>query len=119
MSKMCDKKGFGRHLENLRLQAGFVAQIDLAKISCVSKSTISRMEAGETEPKPETLKKLAPFLKVSYNDLMKSAGYFETKDDTYIKLEGSNGKTIDLSHLSEDDQKYIIELAERLGGKRK
>lgn len=116
---MCDKKGFGRYLENLRLHSGYVAQIDLAKISGVSKSSISRMEAGETEPKPETLKKLAPFLKVSYNDLMKEAGYIEAKEDIYIKLEGRKGTTIDLSHLSEEDQEYIFNLAEKLGGKRK
>jgi transcriptional regulator with XRE-family HTH domain len=119
VSKVFDKKGFGKYLENLRLNSGFVAQIDLAKISGVSKSTISRMEAGETETKPETLKKLAPFLKVSYSDLMKAAGYMETKEDYYIKLEGAGGKIVDLSHLSEKEQEYILDLAEKLGGKRK
>ncbi len=116
---MYDKKGFGKYLENLRLKSGFVAQIDLAKVSGVSKSTISRMEAGETETKPETLKKLAPFLKVSYSDLMKAAGYMEMKEDVYVRLEGTGGKTVDLSHLSEEEQEYIFNLAEKLGGQRK
>jgi hypothetical protein len=43
----------------------------------------------------------------------------ETKEDYYIKLEGAGGKIVDLSHLSEKEQEYILDLAEKLGGKRK
>ena len=110
---------FGKHIENLRMRAGFQTREELGRMAGVWGSTIQRIEEGKTKnPSVEVLKKLASPLKVSFEELMEAAGYIE-KNDTYIKLEGSNGKTVDLSHLSEDDRKYIIDLAERLGGKRK
>lgn len=110
---------FGKYIENLRLHAGFQTREELGRMAGVWGSTIQRIEEGKTKnPSIEVLKKLAPSLKVSFDELMEAAGYIE-KNDIYIKLEGSNGKTVDLSHLSEDEQNYIINLAEKLGGKRK
>jgi transcriptional regulator with XRE-family HTH domain len=109
---------FGKHIENLRMRAGFQTREELGRMAGVWGSTIQRIEEGKTKnPSVEVLKKLAPPLKISFEELMEAAGYIE-KNDTYIKLEGAR-TTIDLTHLSKEDQEYIIKLAEKLGGKRK
>lgn len=68
-------ENFGDELKRLREAAGFESQSKLASISGVDNSTIARLERGETKPTPETLKKLAPYLYVPYETLMKLAGH--------------------------------------------
>jgi transcriptional regulator with XRE-family HTH domain len=73
-------KSFGLWLANLRKKRGYSSQRQLAIASGVSNSTISRIESGEQEPGPETLKKIAPYLGVSYQDLMTATGYLDPAD---------------------------------------
>ncbi|AKX95686.1 transcriptional regulator [Moorella thermoacetica] len=76
-----DPKEFGSYIAHLREKAGFESQAALARASGVWNSTIARIEAGQTrQPDPETLKKLAPFLKVSAQDLMTAAGYLPEEE---------------------------------------
>jgi transcriptional regulator with XRE-family HTH domain len=64
-------------LKKQRERAGFKSQSMLADASSVDNSTIARLERGETKPMPDTLKKLAPILKISYEELMRAAGYLK------------------------------------------
>lgn len=69
---------FGQYLTELREKAGYDSQAALGKASGVWNSTIARIEDGSTKsPDPITLTKLAPYLKVSVNELMIAAGYLE------------------------------------------
>jgi transcriptional regulator with XRE-family HTH domain len=59
-----EKRGvFARRLQSLRGAAG-ISQYQLAKLSGISKQTISRLELGETGPSWETVQALAAVLGV-------------------------------------------------------
>jgi transcriptional regulator with XRE-family HTH domain len=80
-------KEFGKYIERLRLEAGYDTREALAKESGVFGTTIMRIEEGRTKKvSPDTLKKLAPFLKVSVHELMKAAGYL-SEETSQIKEE--------------------------------
>ena len=68
-------KEFGRWMEEVRRAAGFESQAELAVACKVHASTISKLEKGGIRPTPDTLKKLAPHLKVSYSSLLEAAGH--------------------------------------------
>lgn len=73
-----DQKKFGIYFAKIREQSGYKSQRQLHIASGVSNGTISRIEAGTQKSKPETLKKLAPFLKnVTYEELMNATGYLD------------------------------------------
>lgn len=68
---------FGEYIRNLRNEAD-LSQRDLSQKSGVSNAEISRIETGERKnPSPIVLKAFAPFLGVSYEELMQKAGYIE------------------------------------------
>ena len=57
------------HLRDLRLRRA-LTQVDLATLSGVSRATIIRLEAGERNVQPPTLRKLARALRVKVAELM-------------------------------------------------
>jgi repressor LexA len=66
---------FGKYIKELR-KACNLKQRDIEKRCGVSNSYLSQLENGQRGiPSPDILKKLAPVLKVSYEDLMIAAGY--------------------------------------------
>ena len=68
---------FNEYLKSLRKNKK-LTQIELANLSGVSKSHVSRIEIDDNSvPKPDTLRKLAPALGVTYEHLMYKAGYYE------------------------------------------
>lgn len=63
-------------LKELRLAAGFKSLRQLSIASSVPISTLSRLESDpDNQPSPDTLRKLAPYLKVPHEELLKLAGY--------------------------------------------
>lgn len=80
---------FGEFLKELRKKFGYKTQKQLADISGVSQTTLSRIEAGIQRPQPETLRVLADHLRpYTYGELMEKAGYLEglsTDDIEYVK----------------------------------
>lgn len=82
-------KSIGEKIKNLRLQAGYESLGALHRASGVPMSTLSRIESGVQKPRPETLKKLAPYLNVTQEELMAAAGYLDKVDPPKPKaLEG-------------------------------
>jgi len=79
-------KEFGQWLIKVREAAGFESQTELAKACGVHHSTLARLERGDVQPTPATLKKLAPHLKVPYKSLLEAAGhlYGGDKDNEFI-----------------------------------
>jgi len=57
------------HLRDLRVRRA-LTQVDLAKLAGVSRATIIRLEAGERNVQPPTLRKLARALRVKVAELM-------------------------------------------------
>ena len=82
-------KSYGEFIKYHRLKSGFTSQRQLADKSGVSRTTISRVEKEEQKPEPNTLKKLAVYLKTtSYGELMINAGYWDPLDkDTQLLTE--------------------------------
>jgi len=74
--KMVNREELSKIVIKLRNKKGY-SQRKLAMVSGVSNSTISRIENATSDTDPETLKKLAPCLDISYEELMKAAGYMK------------------------------------------
>lgn len=68
---------FGEYIRKLRKEAG-LTQKELGDLAGFSNTEISRIESGDRQkPSPAILKAIAPFLGVTYEDLLKQAGYLE------------------------------------------
>ncbi|QAR58273.1 transcriptional regulator protein [Bacillus velezensis] len=75
-------ESFGKQLRTLREKRHLTVN-QLATYSGVSAAGISRIENGKRGvPKPATIKKLADALKIPYEELMQTAGYIETVQET-------------------------------------
>lgn len=68
----------GEYIKALRESKNY-SQRKLGYVSMVSNATINRIENGISIPEPETLKKLAKPLGVSYTSLLGAAGYLSEK----------------------------------------
>ena len=109
-----NEKEFGLFMTKLRESAGYESQASLAKVSGVWNSTIARIEAGATKnPDPATLIKLAPFLKVSQDELMIAAGYITASNSNEIP---SVHEPPDIFSYNEDELKIVEELHQMLDG---
>lgn len=78
-------KEFGIWFSKLRLDSGYKSQRQLALDSDVSPTTLSRIESGIQKAEPDTLAKLAPYLKSSFEELMTKAGYPVRIDESNLK----------------------------------
>lgn len=68
---------FGEYLKDLRRKS-HLSQKELGKLAGYSNAEISRVESGDRQkPSPVLLKAVAPRLGVSYEELLKKAGYLE------------------------------------------
>jgi len=66
---------FGKYIKDLRAACN-LKQREVEKLCGVSNSYLSQLENGQRGiPSPDILKKLAPVLKVSYEELLVAAGY--------------------------------------------
>lgn len=96
MERKCltmEHKDFGSYLKYLRELRGLTIT-QLSRDSEVSPSYISRLEnGGRRPPKPDILKKFAPFLGIGYNELMIKAGYLTTNNED-LRIEDSETKEL-------------------------
>lgn len=99
---------FGPWFARIREASGYESQRQLSLESKVSNATIARIENGSFIPKPETLEKLAPYLNVTYETLMKKAGFLKS---TYpLPQEQSAEKTVcETSYIKDIDLLEVIE----------
>jgi transcriptional regulator with XRE-family HTH domain len=97
---------FGEYLKHLRSEKE-ISQRELAEKSGVSNAEISRIETGERKkPSPITLKAIAPFLNITYEELLKKAGYIEEVIDhqgyTENIIRDEDGNLIDIVRRAKD-----------------
>ncbi len=101
---------FGEYIKKLRCERN-LTQRNLSEKSGVSHAEISRLESGKRKnPTPKVIKAIAPFLGISYEDLMVQAGYFEHVID-YDEFQGDNQILFDIfrraKHIAEKDEELI------------
>lgn len=69
-----DNKSVGELITEAREKQG-ISKNQLAELTKISHTEISRIESGEREiPNPKTLRKISKFIGINYNDLMYAAG---------------------------------------------
>lgn len=69
---------FGEYVKKLRTERG-LSQRELSEKSGVSTAALSRIESGERQNTSlRVIKAIAPFLGISYEELMVQAGYIES-----------------------------------------
>ncbi|GAB6181717.1 hypothetical protein JCM14036_30360 [Desulfotomaculum defluvii] len=100
----------GKLLTELREKAGFESLGQLYKATGVSSATLSRLENNIQKPTPDTLKKLAPHLKVTYEELMSAAGYISESNriDLVYALTDKNTELIAAGKLLNQEQRLVV-----------
>lgn len=101
---------FGEYVKKLRTEM-HLSQRDLSEKSGVSNAEISRIESGERKKtSPTVIKAIAPFLGISYEDLMVQAGYIDHDIDNDL-FEGDSRILFDIfrraKHIAEIDEELI------------
>lgn len=95
-------------MKSSRLMAGFETLGQLGARTGLNPSTLWRIEKGLTMPKPETLKKLSPAIRVPMNELMVKAGYVASDEFKGEEREVPYGKDVlNLSELSPTDREKV------------
>lgn len=94
---------FGDYLKKLRNENN-MSQRQLSEKSGISNAEISRIESGERKkPSPMALKEIAPYLGVSYEELLKQAGYIEET----VEHEGFT------ENIYKDEDGHLIDIVRR------
>lgn len=112
---------FGEFFKNIRTEKG-LSQRQLAELSHISNTEISRIESGERRnPSPNTLKSLAPHLGISYGELMIKAGYIDESiehekytEHIFRKADGELADTIRLAKTIQDKDSEILTIMNRV-----
>ena len=104
---------FGKWLKEKRIEVGYESQGLLSRACDIDHSTIARWERGDTKPSPSNLKKLAPYLGTSYDDLMVVAGYIDKNSSPKSKaFEGMDFFMRAIGKLSPDGKKQVYDYIE-------
>lgn len=77
-------KGIGKVISDLRIRAGYETLGQLSRDTGITVATLSRIENGIQRPSPDTLSKLAPYLRVKVEYLMAEAGYLPDKKNVQL-----------------------------------
>ena len=89
---------FGEYLKNLREELD-ISQRELAEKAGVSAAEISRIETGSRKKvSPDVIKAISPYLDVSYESLLSSAGYLDVNKVNYesiIDMEEKKSRNIE------------------------
>ncbi|WP_434296259.1 helix-turn-helix domain-containing protein [Clostridium sporogenes] len=112
---------FGEFFKNIRKEKG-LSQRQLAELSHISNTEISRIESGERQnPSPNILKSIAPHLGISYGELMIKAGYIDESiehekytEHIFRNCDGEFADTIKLAKNIQDKDSEILTIMNRV-----
>ncbi|WP_409069436.1 helix-turn-helix domain-containing protein [Clostridium sp. FAM 1755] len=112
---------FGEFLKNIRKEKG-LSQRQLAELSHISNTEISRIESGERQnPSPNILKSIAPHIGLSYGELMIKAGYIDESiehekytEHIFRKANGEFADTIRLAKNINDKDSELLTIMNRV-----
>jgi transcriptional regulator with XRE-family HTH domain len=105
---------FSEFLKKLRKENKLSIR-QLGLYSDVSPAYLSQIENGSRGiPSPDVLKKLYKPLKVSYEELMKAAGYLEEEKDGQADKEEINTAFFDYDSLGKLPDEEILKLQEKV-----
>ncbi|ENK0556652.1 helix-turn-helix transcriptional regulator [Clostridium botulinum] len=112
---------FGEFFKNIRKEKG-LSQRQLAELSHISNTEISRIESGERQnPSPNILKSIAPHLGISYGELMIKAGYIDESiehekytEHIFRNSDGELADTIRLAKTIQDKDSEILTIMNRV-----
>lgn len=113
MSKTADQRTpdtpLGAHLARLRLAAGLsLRQVEEATENEVSNAYLSQLENNKiTKPSPNVLHALAQVYNVSYEDLMKRAGYIASDADAEGRRQAKVA-TFAIKNVTPDEEKSLL-----------
>lgn len=105
---------FPFYLKNL-IDRKKLNQSQVATYAGVSVSAVSLWLSGKRLPEPENLRKIAPVLGVSIEELMQNAGYLESES----RKDREPTITIDATGLDAEDIEILEKMAERMRHKGK
>ena len=122
---------FGRHLRELRTSQGIGVR-EASRRSEVSNPYISQIERGERRPSPDILRRLAPVYGVPATELLDELDHLEKpqtqiseRDDVERALRFvladprfRFGTRLDGAKLTLEAKRFIVQMYERLTGKR-
>lgn len=104
---------FGERLRKLRTEKG-ITQAQLGNIIGVSDRVVGYYESDDRFPKDDViLKKMADYFNISLDELLNRDTINEP-----IQIAASMKDKADLSEMSDKDKAYILDLIERLKGKK-
>lgn len=106
---------FGAKLKYLREQAG-MTQEELGLKLSLRKQTISQYENERREPSTKIMQQISNIFGISLDQLLDDVTF---ESEPKIVLYGSDGRLVDISSLSKEDQDYILNLAERFKNERR
>lgn len=104
----------GEKIRQLRIGAN-LTQDDLALKLDIKKPTLSHYETGRTEPNAEVLVKIANFFGITVDELLNDTTFRTPK----IVLYGDDGKIVDITTLSKEEQDIIFNLVDQFKIKRR
>ena len=120
----------GGFLKELRKASGLSIR-EAARRSGVSNPYLSQIETGQRHPGPRVLQRLAPVYGANLHDLLERAGYVEAVEsavDEVLDVERAyqfvladprfRVGTRPTGELSTDAKRFIVEMYEKLTGKR-
>ena len=114
MPKTADQRtpdtSLGEHLARLRLAARLsLRQVEDATDNEVSNAYLSQLENNKiTKPSPNVLHALSQVYKVSYEDLMKRAGYITSDADAEGRRQAKVA-TFAIKDVTPDEEKSLLE----------
>ena len=99
---------FGKYLRKLRKQKKMTAR-QLDKLSGISQAYISLIEVGKREkPSPDVLRKIAPHLGTTYEDLMRKAGYMDDENVSIVEITKQFTQTLEKHKMIELDKLHEL-----------
>lgn len=109
---------FGERLKYLR-EKNKMYQSELAEKLNLAPSTISMYERGDRDPDTSTLSKIAEIFNVTTDYLLGRTDKLKDKDIEDEKLIIAARSDVDLSELTEDEQKYILDFIKMIKNNKK